>query len=111
MPQMAGPPYATTPSLRKASATSSRLRFISVMAFSLTVRGRIPGVDLVLAALAPRVERVVHHHAVLEHLVVVRVLPREPQRDCREAARLRREIQPRGVRAAHDDCELRERGI
>jgi hypothetical protein len=61
--------------------------------------------------LAPGVERVVHHHALLQHLVVVLEIARQPERDRREAGGLRREIEPRRVGAAHDDREVRERRI
>ena len=36
-----------------------------------SISGGIPGVRLVLPFLAPGIERVVHHHAVHEHLVIV----------------------------------------
>src|SRR5256885_15974981 len=77
----------------------------------LTVGRGIPGVHLFLPRLAPGIERVVHHHACLEHLVVVGEVAREPERDRSEPGRLRREIEARGVGAADDDGELREHRI
>src|SRR5256885_14147497 len=77
----------------------------------LTVGRGIPGVPLFLPRLAPGIERVVHHHACLEHLVVVGEVARETERDRREPWRLRREVQARSVGAADDNGELRERRI
>src|SRR6476661_152553 len=77
----------------------------------LTIGLRIPRVYLFLSLLAPGVERVVHHQAVLQHLVVVRVVARETKRDRREARGLRREVEPGGVGPAHDEREVRERRI
>ena len=59
------------------------------------------------AATAPGVERVVHHHAVLEHRMVVCEIRREPERQREQARRLRREFGPRRIGAAHDRRERR----
>src|SRR6266705_268674 len=77
----------------------------------LPVRRGIPRVHFVLPRLAPRVERVVHHHAVLQHLVVVGEVARETEGDRGEPGRLRREVQVRGIRSADDKGELTKRGI
>jgi hypothetical protein len=61
---------------------------------------------LVLALPAPRIQRVVHHHAVARHLVVVGEGQRQAERDGVQAGGLRREVQARGVGAAHDRGEL-----
>jgi len=65
----------------------------------------------ILPLLAPEVERVVHHHAMAQHLVVVRKAPRQAQRNGGEARGLGREIEPGRVRAAHDQREPLERRI
>src|SRR6266581_1189732 len=72
----------------------------------LPVRRGIPRVHFVLPRLAPRVERVVHHHAVLQHLVVVGEVARETEGDRCEPGRLRREVQVRGIRSADDKGAL-----
>jgi len=48
---------------------------------------------------------------VREHLVVVREVARQPQRDRSEAGRLRRQLQMRSVCAAHDQRQLPKRRI
>src|SRR5438445_4798679 len=72
---------------------------------------RVPRVHFLLSFLAPGVERVVHHHAVLQHLVVVLEIARKTEGHRRQAGRLRREIKPRGVGTPYDDRELLERRI
>jgi hypothetical protein len=72
---------------------------------------RRPIVGLGLQRTAPRIERIIHDHAMHEHLVVVREIGGKPQRDREQAAALRREIVPRRIRAAHDDRKLIERRI
>src|SRR5260370_8418633 len=63
---------------------------------------------LTLAIAAPGVKRVVHHHAVLEHRMVVREVGREPERQREQAWRLRRELEMCGVGPAHDQRERAE---
>ena len=58
-----------------AIGPAHRVRIQPCLAANLAVRSRIPRVSLVPPLLAPGVERVVHHHAVLEHLVVVLEVP------------------------------------
>src|SRR5215510_6797370 len=70
-----------------------------------------PVVGLRLQLAAPGVERVVHHHAVTEHLVIVGKVRGQPQRDGEQAAALRGQVVARGVGAAHDRGEMVERGI
>jgi len=45
-------------------------------------------VRLGLQAAAPRVQRVIYDHAVLQHFMVIRVVGREAERDGKEAAAL-----------------------
>ena len=71
----------------------------------------IPAVRLVVHVATPREERVVDDESVLELFVIVAVVVRQPERDREQSGRLRREIQARGVRAAHDSRDLVERGI
>src|SRR5260370_18211330 len=63
---------------------------------------------LTLAIAAPGVKRVVHHHAVLEHRIVVPEVGREPERQGEQAWRLRRELEMCGVGPAHDQRERAE---
>src|SRR6476469_2387959 len=72
---------------------------------------RIPRVHLVLALPAPRVEGVVHHHPVREHLVVVVEIARQAERDGRQSGGLGCERELRGIGRTHDERELLERGI
>src|SRR4029450_459528 len=67
---------------RGVSATAS-----SAMGSLLHGGGR-PGVGLRLQRAAPGIDRVVHDHPVREHLVVVREIGRETERDCEQAAAL-----------------------
>jgi hypothetical protein len=66
------------------------------------LHARRPVMRLGLAGAAPGVERVVHHQAVAQHLVVVGKDVRQAERDRIQAGRLRRQVQPRGVGAPHD---------
>src|SRR5260370_42097916 len=70
------------------------------------MRGPVMGLTVAIAA--PGVKRVVHHHAVLEHRMVVREVGREPERQREQAWRLRRELQMCGVGPAHDQRERAE---
>src|SRR6266545_7484870 len=70
-----------------------------------------PIVRLGLKTAAPGVERVVNHHAVLQHLVIIGKICRKPKRDCEQAAALRRQIVARGVGAADDRGKVVERRI
>src|SRR5207237_4680306 len=74
-------------------------------------RGRVPIVLLVLTAAAPGVERIVHHEAVLQHLMVVREIRRKTERQGQKARRLRRQFRPRRIGAAHDDGKRIERRV
>jgi len=62
-------------------------------------------VGFILQGLAPAEQRVVHHQAVLQHLVVVREQGGEAEGNGEQACRLRRQIQPRGIGAAYDRGE------
>src|SRR6185503_1453938 len=75
------------------------------------IRFRIPRVDFVLSLLAPRVQRVIENHAVLQHLVVIREDARKAERHGGKSRRLRREVELRGVRTAHDQREALQRWI
>src|SRR5579883_2696861 len=70
-----------------------------------------PIVGLRLQRPTPGVKGVVHHHAVRQHLVVVLKVGGKPERDCKQAAALRRQIVARRVGAAHYSRELIERAI
>src|SRR5438270_1722504 len=72
-------------------------------------RRRVPIVLLVLTAAAPGVERIVHHEAVLQHLMVVCEIRRKTERQGQKARRLRRQFRPRRIGAAHDDGKRLER--
>src|SRR5258708_23091120 len=95
--------------MRKLKGTARGL--CSWLGLFSAVRDGVPGVNLFLSRLAPRVEGVVHHHTCLQHLVVVLEITRQPERDRGEPGRLGREIQPRGIRSADDKGELLERRI
>src|SRR5947207_1870296 len=60
---------------------------------------RVPVVGLILAAAAPRVERVVHRHAVLEHFMVVGKIGRQPERQGKQPRGLRRKVEASRVGA------------
>ena len=60
---------------------------------------------------APGVERVVHHHAVREHGVVVREIGRKPERKREQAGRLWGQLEPRRIGAAHDQRQRVERMV
>src|SRR5258708_12217128 len=90
--------------MRKLKGTARGL--CSWLGLFSAVRDGVPGVNLFLSRLAPRVERVVHHHACLQHLVVVLEITRQPERDRGEPGRLGREIQPPGIRSADDKAKL-----
>ena len=62
-------------------------------------------VRLVAHAARPRVERVVHDHAVREHLVVVAEVVRQAQRDGHQPGRLRCQLGLAGVGPADDGCD------
>jgi hypothetical protein len=59
----------------------------------------------------PCEECIVDDESVLELLVIVAVVVREPERDREQSRCLRSEIQARSIRAAHDERELMQRGI
>ena len=61
------------------------------------------------AATAPGVERVVHHHAVLQHRLVVGEIGRQAERDRQQSGRLRCQVGSRRVGAADDDRQPVER--
>jgi len=68
-------------------------------------------VGFILGIAAQGIERVVEHHAVAQLLVVVHKHPRQAERDRVESGRLRREVEPRGVRATHDDSQPGQRRV
>src|SRR5215471_11166074 len=92
---------------RKSSERSCPTTASSAMARLLDGRSG-PIVRLRLKAAAPGIERVVHHHPVFEHFVVVRKVRGEAERDREQAAALRREVVARGIGAAHDFREMVE---
>ena len=67
--------------------------------------------QFVLTIFAPRLERVVHHHSVLEHLVIVVQIARESERDRCESRCFRREFQASRISATDDDRELLKRRV
>src|SRR5712692_2545014 len=70
-----------------------------------------PVVRLRLETATPAVERVVDHHAVHQHLVIIGKVGGEAERDGEQAAALRGQIVPGGIGAAHDRREVVERRI
>src|SRR5262249_5492646 len=97
---------------RLIQATSGRNREIP-HPHSSTPPGRLsrfrgPAVRLVLTVYAPGIQRVVHHHPVPQHLMILAEVVRQAQRDREQAWSFWRQVQTRGVRATHDDCELRQ---
>src|SRR5471030_2870333 len=71
-----------------------------------------PVVPLAGGMAQPREQRIVDHEAVAQHAVIVIACQgREPKRDGVQAGGLRRETGPRGVRAAYDQCQSRERRL
>src|SRR3954469_19076025 len=109
----AGPPklsIATRSQTRNASRSDTPCRGTdwppSAIASSATpgllhCRGR-PVVRFRLKIATPGIERVVHHHAVPEHLVVVREVGGQTQRDGEQTAALRAQIVSRRVSASDD---------
>src|SRR5262249_6900798 len=86
---------------RKSSERSWPTTESSAMA-RLLDGGRGPIVRLRLKAAAPGIERVVHHHPVFEHFVIVGKVRGEAERDREQPAALRGEVMARGIGAAHD---------
>src|SRR5688500_18175628 len=70
-----------------------------------------PAVGLALQLAAPAVQRAVAHEAVPQLLVVVLEARAQAERDGEEPRRLRRQVEPLGVRTPDDAGELVERGI
>ena len=62
--------------------------------------------DLSLTGSAPRVERVVNDHPMLQQLVIIREYGRKAERRGKQARGLWRELRPTGVRTAHDHRQL-----
>src|SRR5258706_9224751 len=104
-PKIAPPMAAPTQTITSWSGVSVIVRVSS------PVRLGVPGVHLVLPLLAPRVQRVVQDHAVLQHLVIVRKDAREPERDGSKSRRLRRKLELRGIGAAHDQRKALQRRV
>ena len=100
-----------TPCAGCACGTCSAMRSVGHVRCSL--RSLLAGSSCAFrpGVAAPGVERVVHHHAVFEHLVVVREVGRQAERDREQARRLRRQVEPGGVGAAHDQRERVERRV
>lgn len=63
-----------------------------------------------LAVLAPGIKRVVHHHAVPEHLVIISEVLQQAKRERIQTRRLRREVKPGGAGPAHGDGKLPKAG-
>src|SRR5260221_10245982 len=73
--------------------------------------GRRPTVCFLLPMGTPRIQGVIHDEPVAQQLLVIGVDRRESQRNGVEAGRLRRQIEPAGIRAADYGGEARERRI
>src|SRR4051812_9942871 len=67
--------------------------------------------DFVLAFLAPRVERVVHDHPLLQHLMVVWKGARKPKGYRGQPRGLRRQIEFSGIRGTHYQRQPSQSGI
>lgn len=78
---------------------------------SALILGIIPGVRFAASIATPCVQRVIDHHAVHEHRVVVREIPGQAKRYGQKASALRGEFQPVGIRAAHDHGQVSQAGI
>lgn len=57
---------------------------------------------------APHIERVVKHHAVLQHLVVIGEQAGKTKRHSRQPGCLRRKVEPRRIGSAYDRRQARE---
>ena len=68
-------------------------------------------VALPTSVAAPRIQRVIHHHAVRQHLVVVGEVARQAKGDGQQAGRLGGEVKPVSVGGAHDDGEVLQAGV
>src|SRR5205807_7127100 len=71
---------------------------------------RIPCVHLLLAFLAPGVERIVHRHSVLQHLVIVLKITREAEENRGQAGGLRCEVERKQAQAADGAAPSARRG-
>src|SRR5947207_2356277 len=60
---------------------------------------------------APRIERVVHHHTVLEHRVVVGEIGGKTERQRKQTRRLRGKFETRGIGASDDQGQRVERRV
>src|SRR5262245_5802099 len=94
-------------SSRRVRAEGRVATFTDASAMVRSHLGR-PVVRLADQMTTPGVERVVHHQAMAQHLLVVLVDVAKAQGYREQAGRLRRQVEPRGIGAAHDLGELVE---
>ena len=66
---------------------------------------------LVVQRTAPSIERVVHHHALLQHRLIVGEVGGQAERDREQPRGLRRNLGSRGIRTANDDRQPIERRL
>src|SRR5437588_11910224 len=71
---------------------------------------RIPCVHLLLAFLAPGVERIVHRHSVLHHLVIFLKITREAEENRGQPAGLRSEVEASQAKAGNGAARSAGRG-
>src|SRR6516165_4429976 len=87
------------------AAPGSRRRAETPPFLRLSLCSGCPVVGFGLTGAAPGVKGIVHGQAVLEHLMVIREIRRQPERECEQPRGLRRQIEPRGIGRANDDRE------
>src|SRR5258706_13485936 len=98
----AGPPKLMNPSFSQNRNASLNLTTLTTRARSSRHRRGNPVVLFVTYVTAPRVQRVVDHHPVLQHRMVVGEIVRQAERNREQSGGLRRQLQLARVGAAHD---------
>src|SRR6185369_6437997 len=92
-------------------AKDSRAALLRLRRAISTERSRVPRMRFAARMTAPSIQRIVDHHAVFQHLVVVAIQVRQPERNRQQPWGLWRQVGPRRIGASHDNGELGERRI